>query len=160
MVSWERGDIGAERNGSFLARLIQFGQLLYGDRNWRWNHIFVVTDSAGSTVEAVGKGVCRGTVAGRDVVKLRFPEGVDREKVAAFAESKLGVKYDYWDDVLLGVDCLPPKTQFHTADGDRLICSELGAEALAAGGWVSPKLPALTKPGDLVDELGTADPIS
>lgn len=153
-MTWAPGDIGAERNNSKLARLIQAGQLLWGDRNWHWNHIFVVTDSDGGTIEAAGRGVVRSNVGNRDVIKLRFPDGVERSKVVAFATSKLGTPYDYWADVVLGIDCL-----FHTRlrgeSQRRLICSELGALALRAGGWTPPIPTWLIKPGDLVDELGT-----
>lgn len=152
---WQAGDIGAERNSSALARLIQVGQFVYGDRHWRWNHIFVVTDDNGGTVEALGAGVVRSTVGDRTVINLGCPPGVDRLKVVEFAVSKVGTPYDFLDDVLLGFDCLPPHTELHT-DGRRLICSELGCEALIAGGWESPRKPALTKPGDLIDALTSA----
>ncbi len=151
-MDWRPGDLGAETNSSFVARLIQFGQVLHGNRHWHWNHIFVVTTAAGDTVEAMGRGVARGRVGDRKVLNLGCPPGVDRQKVVAFAESKVGVLYNYLGVVLLGIDALF-HTRFHTKARGPLFCSELGAEALAAGGWTSSKSAALEYPADLVDAL-------
>ena len=149
---WRPGDIGVERNGSFLARLIQTGQRLNGDTHWVWNHAFVVVDDKGATIEAQAAGVVRGSVGTRDVLNLGCPAGVDRLEVVSYAKSRLGTPYDFWDDVVLGVNCLFG-TKFRGADNHRLICSELAALALRAGGWVPPMPTWLIKPADLADEL-------
>lgn len=157
---WHPGDIGVERNGSFLARLIQTGQRVAGNIHWVWNHAFVVVDDQGNTIEAQGQGVVRGNVTGRDVINLGRPAGVDRKKVVGFALSKLGTPYDFLDDVVLGVNCLLG-THWRGAERDRLICSELAALALQAGGWTPPIPTWLIKPADLADEmLGTNPPTS
>lgn len=157
--NWQPGDIGVERNGSFLARLIQTGQRISGNNHWVWNHAFVVVGPNGATVEAAGKGVSYGNVSGRDVLNLGCPAGVDRAKVVAFAISKLNTPYDFLDDVVLGVNCLLG-THLRGADRDRLICSELAALALQAGGWVPPAPTWGIKPADLADMLlGTKSPI-
>lgn len=153
MTEWRAGDIGAEHNGSLLAKLIQTGQRLSGDRQWQWNHIFVVATDQGGTIEADSRGVGRSNVGSRACVKLRFPDGVDRAKVVAAAEAAVGTKYNYVGVVLLGIDCLLG-TKFHS-HGSTLFCSELGARALKAGGWRCKWLASEIKPADLVDLLGT-----
>lgn len=152
MTAWRAGDIGATTGSAFVSRLIQTGQRLHGDPFYEWNHIFVVVDSDGGTVEALGRGVARSNVAGHgETLNLGCPDGVDRAKVVEFAVSKLGTEYGYFDDVLLGVDCLTRARLCWR--GDSLICSELGALALMAGGWRSPLPAALTMPADLVAAL-------
>ena len=153
MTVWRAGDIGATRGSGFAARLIRFGQRLHGDRYYRWNHIFVVVDDQGGTVEAGGHGVERSNVSKHpETLNLGCPAGVDRARVAGLAVSKLGVEYGYLDVVLLGIDCLTG-AELHLRRGDSLICSQLGALALIAGGWHSPLPPALTMPADLVAAL-------
>jgi hypothetical protein len=152
---WAPGDIVAETNSSFLARLIQLGQWLWGNRNWRQNHILIVVNAQGGTIEAQAAGVVRSTVGTRKLTKLRFPDGVERDKVVAYAEYRLGTPYDYWDDVALGIDCVF-RTHFRDTDSKKLICSELGALALSAGGWRHHLPTWQYKPGDLADELGIA----
>lgn len=152
MSTWLPGDIGATTGPAAVSRLIQMGQRLHGDRFYKWNHIFVVVDSTGGTVEALGHGVARSSLMDHgQVLHLGCPAGVDRARVVEFALSKLGVEYGYLDDVLLGVDCLTRARLCWR--GDSLICSELGALALEAGGWRSPLPAALTMPADLVAAL-------
>lgn len=151
-VIWRAGDIGAASGTAFVSKLIQTGQRWHGDPDWRWNHIVVVVDDNGNTVEATGSGVTRGHVDRHDLIlNLGCPAGVDRAKVVGFAVAHLGVEYGYFDDVLLGVDCLTRARLCWR--GDSLICSELGALALKAGGWVSSLPAALTMPADLVRSL-------
>ncbi len=150
---WLPGDIGATTGTAFLSRLIQFGQHLHGDAYWKWNHIFVVVGPNGETVEALGKGVVRSNVANHgEQLNVGCPEGVDRTKVCEYALSRLGTEYGYFDDFLLGVDCL---AHAHFAwRGDSLICSELGALSLVAGGWKGLRQPPeRTMPGDLVYQM-------
>lgn len=149
---WSPGDIAVETGPSKVDRLIQFGQRIHGCKLWQWNHAIVVINAAGDTIEAGGHGIVRGTIGSRDVAKLRFPAGVDRERVVMFAATQLGVKYNYPGVVLLGVDCLFD-TKLHS-HGKTMFCSELAAAALNAGGWHSPLIPARTMPADLADELG------
>lgn len=145
---WLPGDIGAVSGSAFLSRTIQLGQRLHGDAYWRWNHIFVVVDSDGGTVEAAANGVVRSNVANHGTtLNLGCPTGVDRAKVTEYAVSQLGVEYGYLDVALMGVDCLT-HARLHWR-GDSLICSELGALALAAGGWTLPEPAALVMPADL-----------
>lgn len=149
---WRAGDIGAASGKAVVSRLIQTGQRWRGDQYWKWNHIFVVVDKAGNTVEATGSGVARGHVDRSDqTLNLGCPAGVDRFKVAAYAMAQLGIEYGYLDVALLGFDCLTHARLCWR--GDSLICSELGALALKAGGWVCPLPAALTMPADLVAGL-------
>lgn len=153
-MTWRAGDIGAETNGSRLARLIQLGQRLRRSPSWRWNHIFVVVDDQGGTIEAQGSGVVRSSVGTRTVINLGCPAGVDRLEVVAAARRELGVKYNYLGVILLGVDCVFG-TNLHWHSQRVRFCSELAVTALKAGGWRSPRYASETKPADLVDELGT-----
>lgn len=149
---WRAGDIGAASGNAGVSRLIQTGQRLRGDQYWKWNHIFVVVGDAGQTLEATGNGVAKGHVLRHDqTLNLGCPAGVDRAKVVEYAWSRYGVEYGYVDVVLLGFDCLThARLRWR---GDSLICSELGALALMAGGWASPLPAALTMPADLVAGL-------
>ncbi len=151
MTPFKAGDIGAETNGSTVARLIQFGQRLRRKPGYRWNHIFVVTDDNGSTIEALGRGVVASTVGTRTVLNLGCPAGVDPVKVVDSARSYLGRRYNYIGVVALGVDALLGTNLRwrHNA----LFCSELGVLALQAGGWPSPKDASEMYPADVVDDL-------
>lgn len=151
-VVWRAGDVGATTGKAFTSKLIQTGQRWHGDQFWKWNHIFVVVDDDGNTVEALGRGVARGHVSDHgETLNLGCPAGVDRLKVCAFAVAHLRIEYGYTDVCLLGFDCLTHSRLCWR--GDSLICSELGALALIAGGWKSPLAAALTMPADLVAGL-------
>src|SRR5260370_272772 len=89
-VGWQRGDIGATTGPDFVSRLIQTGQRIHGDAYWKWNHIFIVIDDAGNTVEALANGVCKSNVANhKEQFNLGCPLETDRERVANYATSKL-----------------------------------------------------------------------
>lgn len=151
--AWEPGDIGVTTGTATISRLIQTGQRIHGDAFWKWNHAFVVVDEAGNTVEALGRGVVCSNVANHgEQLNLGCPAGVDRLKVVEFALSKIGDDYSYTGDVCMGVDCLL-RTKLHVHSQHSEFCSELAAEALEAGGWVSPTLPALTMPSTLVANM-------
>jgi len=153
-VIYRPGDIGLCRGTAPMDRLIEAGEWLHGaGRDAVFTHAFVVVNPEGRTIEAQARGVVRATVAshGPAVTIFACPPGVDPAKVVAYAESQLGVEYGYLDDVLLGVDCVM-HTKFHE-HGDSLICSELAALALHAGGWTLPKPAALMMPSDLAAGL-------
>lgn len=152
-MTWQAGDIGASTGTAFVNRLIQTGQKLKGDPGYRWNHIFVVVSDQGDTIEARAKGVVSFNLAHHagPLLNLGCPEGVDRQKVVEAAHGYLGTEYGYFDDFLLGLDCLTHlKLSWR---GDTLICSELGNLCLRAGGWKTDLVPSLTMPADLVDAL-------
>lgn len=149
------GDIGVCHGTGIVDRVIEFGERLHGaGRDAKWSHAFVVVSAQGDTIEAQAFGVVRSTVAshGPDVRIFDCPAGVDRQKVVATANKMLGVEYGYWDDLLLGIDCLTHWTLHER--GDSVICSELAAMCLVAGGWKSPLPPALTMPSDIAAALG------
>jgi len=149
------GDIGLCRGTGLLDGLIHLGERLHGaGRDAVFTHAFIVATADGGTVEAQARGVVRATVAshGPAVTIFPCPAAVDRSKVVAYAEGKLGVEYGYLDDMLLGVDCLL-HTRFHDR-GDSLICSELAALALHDGGWRLPMPASLMMPSDVAAALG------
>lgn len=150
-MAWRAGDIGAASGIAFTDRLIQFGQLLRRDRFWQWNHIFIVVDDNGGTIEAGGNGVARGHVADHPT-SLNLGNPVDRLLTIGFVTRKLGVPYGYLDVVLLGIDCLFG-SRLHWRLGKAVICSELASQALIAAGWKSPQAPSLMKPADVVAAL-------
>lgn len=149
---WSPGDIGVTTGEGAISRLIQTGQRIHGDAFWKWNHAFIVVDWEGNTVEALGRGVvCSNVSEHGKQMNIGCPPGVDRDKVIEFALSKIGDKYSYTGDVYMGIDCLL-HTKFHTHSKHSEFCSELAAEALKAGGWQPPTIPALTRPSTLVAE--------
>lgn len=147
------GDIGVSHSPGFIGHLIRTGERMTNSRQWaKWNHAFVVMDDRGNTIEAGGKGVVRNNVSSHpEHLILHHPAGVDRNKIVACAIKNLGVEYGYFDDVLLGFDCLTHlKLHQH---GDSLICSELATICLIAGGWKSPKSASAMLPSDLAMAL-------
>ncbi|MDQ2729208.1 MAG: hypothetical protein M3Y91_15425 [Actinomycetota bacterium] len=154
-MTYTPGDIAVVTGTGFWDRLIQTGQGLTASRKWKkWNHAIVIVTPGGGTVEAEAKGVVYDDMANHpDPLILPCPAGVDRNKVVAFASSKVGAGYDFFDDVLMGLDCLALGHLKLHEHGSGWICSELAAAALVAGGWRSPKDPAAMMPSDLAMAL-------
>lgn len=148
---WLPGDLGAAHGTAFTDRLIQTGQRIHGDAFWKWNHVFVVVDDSGGTIEAGGHGLAPGNVINHpSALRLPVPTGVCRNDVVKYAQAKLalGVKYGYVDVVLMGVDCL---THARLSWGSNMICSQFGAECWIAGGFAGWSLdPADMMPADVV----------
>lgn len=133
--------------------MIQVGQRIHGCPEWQWNHIFIVVSDKGDTIEARANGVVAYSLDKHHekLLNLGCPPGVDRNKVVEAAHGYLGTEYGFFDDFLLGIDCL---TRLKLSwRGDTLICSELGNLCLRAGGWHTSLVPSLTMPGDLVEEM-------
>lgn len=154
-MAYTPGDIGLCRGTGLLDRLIETGERLHGaGPDAVYSHAFIVATADGGTIEAQAHGVVRSTVAshGPAVTIFAPPPSVDRATVVAYATGELGVEYGYWDDVLLGLDCLL-HTRLHER-GDSLICSELAALALQAGGMALPIAAALMMPSDIAHLLG------
>lgn len=148
------GSIGVCHGTSVLDRLIEVGEFIHGDgKQSKDSHVFIVTDTSGGLVQAVERGVSKGNLSQypNHVEVFPCPAGVDGEKVAAFALGEVGDSYDFYELALMGVDCLL-HTKFHVHT-KAWICSELAAAALVAGGWVSPKIPALMMPADIGNAL-------
>lgn len=150
MTVYRPGDVGVCHGAGALDRLIDAGEWLHGaGRLSRWSHSFVVTDADGGTIEAEGAGVVRAHVGDHpDRLILACPPGVDRAKVVAFAVSQLGDRYNYGQDIWLGLDCLL-HTGFADPDKGTWICSELVSAALCAGNWKPAIPPRMTFPSDL-----------
>lgn len=157
MASYVPGDLGCSSGRSLIDRAIQFGQRCAGapPGEARWNHAFVIVDTDGTTVEASARGVIRGQVEEHgDRLIVPAPEGVERHKVVNFAMKQVGLPYDFVEICLLGIDCLHRTWNLHR-HSRAWICSELAAASWIAGGWASPRCPAMTYPWDIAAEAGT-----
>lgn len=155
------GSIGVSRSPGILGKLIRTGEHLHGDGRKKvdidgrqvdashWNHAFVIVGPDGGTIEAGAQGVVRNNVKNHpDHLVLGAPQGSIATAVIGAAVAHLGAEYAYVDDVMLGIDCVT-HWKLHEKS-DSLICSQLAAMCLAAGGWQSPMDPALVMPSTLV----------
>ena len=150
------GDVLLVHSGGF-GRVIGLGEAIRG-AGAEWTHAALIVSSAGVTIEAGSSGVGYSSVANHPVhLVLPCPAGVIRRIVLAEARSFVGYKYNYGDLVALGLDCLLG-TGFHDSDSGQLICSELVARCLVAGGWKSPKRPSRMMPSDLFVALTKGTP--
>lgn len=107
------------------------GSLLIMLFTWsRWSHVYFLL-SDGSIIDATGKyGVARRTRgAYRWETSLPVPEQFGR-KMFIWLEHVLGADYDFG-----GVIGFPFNTRDWESE-DRWFCSELGAAAVIASGWV------------------------
>jgi hypothetical protein len=152
------GDVMLAHASGTLSSLIAVGERLrlrhlHTGLGWLPTHAGIITDADGSTIEATSAGVVRSSVAAHQRwTYLPCPEGVDRAKVVTCAASMLGWRYDWHDLVDLGVDCLTG-AHLHDVAAHQVICSELAALSLVAGGWHCPKAPGEVMPSDLFEWL-------
>ena len=136
------GDIVLCHGPGWISRLIRFGERMRDPASdSQWNHAAIISDEDGTIIEAVGKGVRKGSLADYPdhiIIPSRL-SAQDTAQALAFAESCVGIEYGYLTDVSIGISLLVPWS-VHFQSRDTLICSELVARALEHGGWICPKL--------------------
>lgn len=141
-MNYTPGDIVLCHSTTKLGKLIRFGESLRDPGvDSHWNHAAIISDADGTMIEAVGKGVRKGSLAAYPdhiIIPSRLsPE--DTAQALAFAESCVGTEYGYLTAASIGLNLLVPWF-IHFQSGDTLICSQLVARALEHGGWICPKL--------------------
>ena len=146
------GDIMLAHSRGIGGWMIKTGEALRdGPKAAKWTHAGLVVGNQGETIEAQSAGVVRANLADhKTFIVIPCPPGVARIKVLDAVLGMVGWKYSWLDLILMGVDCLF-NTKLHTSKhtGNQVICSELVALCLVAGGWKSPKSPYAMMPSDL-----------
>lgn len=145
------GDIALVRNRGIVDLLIRWGT------RSRYNHVRLITDADGSTVEALAKGASRGHVQPGDVV-VRPPLTVaEAAKIPHLASWLLGTHYGFLDVAALGLaqfGITLPSVKRRIARPDRLFCSQLVDYVWTEAGFHAfndGREPQDVSPGDLAD---------
>lgn len=138
------GDIVLAHSKGFIGWAIRVAQGVRW-RGWNtWNHVAVVVASGANPLcaQATGKGVVLAPlsdVAPGGVYEIRRALFVDGDRVAAYARSRVGVRYGFLTIGSILFDILTPRVlRLDLRQEGTLICSALGALALVAGGWLHP----------------------
>jgi hypothetical protein len=158
------GDIGFAWTQNPYGALIRFAQALRW-WNWRkWNHMFVVQeiDETGQIWVLQMARRCERVriedVAPKGHVKIvQCPDDLDRDRVMAWANKRVGTKYGVLTIVSIAFNlCLPNSLRVDIHKEDTLICSTFAARAWEHGGWDCPTDPFQIIPAEydrLVDGL-------
>lgn len=165
MTEARGGDILLTAGRSFEDWAIRLAQRRRDGINCRWSHAAVCTgrlaaNGTDEIIEAAGRhGVRIGSVgAYKSIPTIILPITATNEQRAAavrFAESQLGLAYDWADLISIGFNLLiGSPLVFH--GNHRLICSWLAAECLRVAGYDLPRDPSDISPGDLAVLLASS----
>jgi hypothetical protein len=147
------GDVGLTHGSGPVDWAIRFAEARrYGAKSpeARWNHAYMIVDSAGGLVEAQGRGVVRDTMdheyANAEYVILRppYPPG-GADKAVAAMEGMVGSKYGYVEIVSEALAFMT-QTKLRFGVAGQHICSGAVSFAVDQGGvpmgddeeWNSP----------------------
>jgi hypothetical protein len=153
LMALEPGDVGLTHGTGIVDWAIRFAEARRYGRNSveaRWNHAFMIVDTAGGLVEAQGRGVVRNTLsreyANSEYVILRppYPPGGAGRAVAAM-QGMLGASYGYLEIVSEALAFLT-QTKLRFGVAGQHICSGAVSAAVDQGGvamgndeeWNSP----------------------
>ena len=136
------GDLIFAHGKGFIARAIQFGELLRWKRGRRWNHTAIVVEvkpGAVRVVQAEGHGVTsrwmRSVHEVAPVVELVPCPAPDWQRVVEFADAQ--VHDDYGFLTIFSIACSIVAPWFLTIrQPGTWVCSALAGECLRAGGWL------------------------
>lgn len=122
-----------------------------------WNHVGLVVDGFGSTIEAFSSGVKYGSLARYRALDYAYVStglsADDREQAVGFAESCLNSGYDWVTIASIGLSLLTGARVSVGYDGHE-ICSGLVARALERGWAVFPRDASHLTPADLAKYFG------
>ena len=145
------GDVALVHESGFVETAIQFGT------RSRYNHVRLIVDTKGHTVEAKPQGAARGRVQPGDVVARPPLSAEQRWRISDIAASLVGTPYGFLDVAALGLAqfgvTLPSVTR-RVARPDRLFCSQLCDLAWSLAGFqafADGRVPQDVSPGDLAD---------
>lgn len=158
---FQPGDIFFVRGDDLFCRAIHLGQRLRfrgRDRGYAaWNHVGIIIDDLGHTVEAFSSGVTTGDLhhyleVYYKVVDVKMsPE--DREQAVNFAERSLNEGYGWFTIVSICLSLLTGTRFSFGFDGEE-VCSGLVARALERGWSVFPRDASHLVPADLAKFFG------
>lgn len=145
------GDIALHGSHTFIGLGIQFGT------RSRFNHVRLVIDEQGNTVEAEPRGASRGVIVTTDVV-VRPPLSLaQRRRIRGLADATLGTPYGFLDVAALGLaqfGLVLPGVKRRIVRPDRLFCSQLVDYVWTEAGYHAfddGRVPQNVSPGDLAD---------
>ncbi len=135
------GDVVLAHTRGLFGWLVRFGT------HSRWSHAALI-EAVGATpeqtwvIQAEAKGVTRATLdqvaPGGYYVIVPAPKGLDRQRMVAWARTRVGEEYGYLTVLSIAITLVTP--WFLRVDFRRqgsLICSALVALSLHAGGWLA-----------------------
>lgn len=110
----------------------------------KYNHVAILDEPLNATdwsiIQAEASGVTdtgwlSDVAPGGSYTIVPLPDGVNRERVLAFARAQVGYRYGWLTDASILVTLFTPTFVNLTAP-HTWICSALGAESLRCGGWI------------------------
>ena len=139
----QAGDLVFCHSKGIIGRAIRLGEWIRWRGGSAHNHVAVLDTKqldGWTVIQAEARGVTAGsklaTIApGGSYVIVQAPEGVDRDKVLAFARGQVGDCYGYVAIASVIVTILTPWFVNVTLPFT-WICSAVSAESLRAGGWI------------------------
>ena len=136
------GDVIFAHGKGFIARAIQFGELLRWKRGRRWNHAAIVAEVRPGQVrviQAEGHGVTstwmRSVAEVGSVVELVPCPAADWQRVVEFAEAQIHDDYGFLSILSIAISIVAPWFLTIRQPGT-WVCSALAGECLRAGGWL------------------------
>jgi hypothetical protein len=147
----QAGDIALVHNSGIVDDLIRWGT------RSRYNHVRLIVDDKGNTVEALAHGAQRGHVRPGDLVVSPPMLAIQRHRIPSIATHLLGTPYGFLDVAALGLaqfGITLPSVKRRIARPDRLFCSQLVDYAWSLAGYhafTDGRTPQDVSPGDLAD---------
>lgn len=145
------GDIALVRNSGIVDTLIRWGT------RSRYNHVRLIVDEDGGTVEALAKGASKGHVMPGDVVVRPPLSSPEVAKIPVLADWVVGTRYGFLDVAALGLaqfGITLPSVKRRIRRPDRLFCSQLVDYLWTLAGYhafTDHRTPQDVSPGDLAD---------
>ena len=158
MSAWEPGLVLAVKTGGVFAKVIRYGQEIAHDPWWEANHVVVTDASPGWCIEAAPSGTRTALMDYEVLATVRPPDPL---ACLAKAHELLGTPYGWVDIAAFSVLCvseiqdgqaptwLQTRALKRMKDESTLVCSQVGAKSLLAGGFPLPDDPLLFKPADI-----------
>lgn len=148
---FESGDVVFFTTKTLVGSAIRFAQRRDGEKNWRLNHVGVLSDftmKGWKVIQAESRGVTddkylNDVAPGGAFIVKPCPSNVNREKMMEFLRSHVGDEYSWLTDVSCAFDMILPDAIDLRRSGT-FNCSGLVSLAMLYGGS-----PALVKVPDI-----------
>lgn len=140
----EAGMLVFAHSNQFIGRVIRFGERLRWHSGAFYNHVAIidrVVDGVAYVIQAEASGVTNdkrldSVAPDGEYVLVPLPDGVNAEKVLAFARQEVGSHYGWLSIFSTVLDIILPIWFVAFRRKYSWFCSALAAEALRAGGWL------------------------
>ena len=137
------GDLVFCHSKGIISRAIRLGELIRWRSGATWNHVAIIDSVDGNSatvIQAEAHGVTNdkqlsSVSPGGHYLVVSPPDGIDRNRLLAFARQEVGASYGFISIASLVINILSPGwISFRWTNS--WICSAISAESLRAGGWL------------------------